>query len=461
MAIYRLELKNSTRAMGHQSANQYQYITRTGKYKIGPEKTLEELIAHGARSMPSWAEQNPRKYWKAADDFERKNARLASTVIVALPVELGEKPDQYVRLIEGWVDSAFPKMPCSWAIHAGKGNNPHAHIMVSARANDGVERPPEMWFRRAAVTLPSKKDGPHKEKLAPDPASGGAPKSKETYKLNRGYLVQLRASWAEHTNQILASNGLKVKVTHLSNEAQRNNYVVPPNTPNWLTHAREGWLDSQPEWKKNRILLQTARQIAQKTNRQRNILEAFRYLTTADPALVLAQEAGYWVGKLLAAGKRNGLRVGILEGFEWSSSTEIQHFVIPLGPGHKAENYYQLVSKGDWNITTTLQISPERVDLLKQAQSLQEQKLILLPYSQIEKMPIPVWNTKQHWGPETWKVINGRADGKQSLICCTSGVRAGDVFVLNSNRSLSLGITLQFDKPQDLKKQREADEYER
>ena len=38
--------------------------------------------------MPEWAEEDPRSYWKAADEHERVNGRLFREVEFALPREL-------------------------------------------------------------------------------------------------------------------------------------------------------------------------------------------------------------------------------------------------------------------------------------------------------------------------------------------------------------------------------------
>ena len=42
-------------------------------------------------NMPEWAEDDPRKYWAAADAGERANGRLYREVEFALPRELNER----------------------------------------------------------------------------------------------------------------------------------------------------------------------------------------------------------------------------------------------------------------------------------------------------------------------------------------------------------------------------------
>ena len=46
------------------------------------------------------------------------------------------------------------RLPYTLAIHAGRDadgqeHNPHAHLMISERQNDGIERAREQWFARA------------------------------------------------------------------------------------------------------------------------------------------------------------------------------------------------------------------------------------------------------------------------------------------------------------------------
>ncbi|MDO1890685.1 MobA/MobL family protein, partial [Escherichia coli] len=71
---------------------------------------------------------------------------------IALPREL--TPEQRLELGPDFVrQEAVERRACSFAIHnpiasiAG-GEKPHAHLMMSQRVNDGIERTPEQYFRR-------------------------------------------------------------------------------------------------------------------------------------------------------------------------------------------------------------------------------------------------------------------------------------------------------------------------
>ena len=48
------------------------------------------------------------------------------------------------------------RLPYTLAVHRGKGENPHAHLMISERANDGIERSREQWFKRHNAKAPEK-----------------------------------------------------------------------------------------------------------------------------------------------------------------------------------------------------------------------------------------------------------------------------------------------------------------
>ena len=158
--------------------------------------------------MPSWAENDPREYWDAGDLFERAHGRLYLSADFALPRDL-EQEDQ-VALAHAFAQelTADERLPYTLAVHAGhdadgREHNPHAHLMVSERRNDGVERSREQWFRRANSTHPDR---------------GGAPKSRTFH--GREWMEHARERWAELTNATLERCGRYERVDHRSYERQ-------------------------------------------------------------------------------------------------------------------------------------------------------------------------------------------------------------------------------------------------
>ena len=90
-------------------------IKREGRY----EKDGEELEHKEHGNMPEWAEDDPGKYWEAADEHERANGRLYSEVQFALPKELG---DAERRELAGEFAERVcfqERLPYTLAIHRG------------------------------------------------------------------------------------------------------------------------------------------------------------------------------------------------------------------------------------------------------------------------------------------------------------------------------------------------------
>lgn len=95
------------------------------------------------------------------------------------------------------------KHPYTFALHEGKGRNPHAHIFISERGNDGVQRTREQYFRRANSAHPER---------------GGAPKNRDFQQ--RAWLANTRRAWAERTNHQLEQEGRTHRIDHRSYEEQ-------------------------------------------------------------------------------------------------------------------------------------------------------------------------------------------------------------------------------------------------
>ena len=93
--------------------------------------------------MPGWAEEDPHAYWEAADAHERANGRLFREVEFALPTELDEGERRELALEFAQSLTAGERLPYTLAIHRGRGENPHCHLVISERSNDGLERTAE------------------------------------------------------------------------------------------------------------------------------------------------------------------------------------------------------------------------------------------------------------------------------------------------------------------------------
>ena len=201
MAVFHLKVSVGSRAGGQSARAKADYIEREGRY----ERDREELEHKEHENMPEWAEDDPRSYWEAADEHERANGSLFREITFALPKELNEGQRQELasgfakRLTEG------ERLPYTLAIHRGDGENPHAHLMISERANDGIERSREQWFRRYNRQAPEK---------------GGAKKSRAM--MSREWVKDTREAWARGTNQALERAGRGERIDHRSLAERRD-----------------------------------------------------------------------------------------------------------------------------------------------------------------------------------------------------------------------------------------------
>jgi len=204
MAIYHLSVRGGTRAKGSVAARKHDYLQRENQYERQPDR----CIYRESGNMPGWAEENPRDYWRAADQYERANGRLYVEVETALPRELEQEKQLELAREFARELTREGNLPYTLAVHEGRGedgrsNNPHAHVMISERQNDGIEREKEQWFRRA-----------NRE----EPERGGAPKTRE---FHGGHQIEaVRERWARELNHTLEREGYRERVDHRSLEAQ-------------------------------------------------------------------------------------------------------------------------------------------------------------------------------------------------------------------------------------------------
>jgi len=201
-AIYHFNARSGTRSSGHSARAAAAYIQREAEYGRDRE-TADELLYTESGHMPAWADGDPTSYWDAADLHERANGRLFKRLEFALPTALSTAEQRELAVGFAHHVTDGEQLPYTLAIHAGEGTNPHCHLLISERTNDGLERSPEQWFRRYN---------------AAEPEQGGARKT--TALRPRAWLMETREAWAEQANQALAEAGYELRIDHRSYAAQ-------------------------------------------------------------------------------------------------------------------------------------------------------------------------------------------------------------------------------------------------
>jgi len=193
LAIYHFSVKTIGRNQGRSATGAAAY--RAGE-KIADERsglvhdyTRKNGIDHTEILAPEFAPDwvyDRSILWNIVELCEkRKDARLCREIDVALPVEL--TPEQSRDLVKEFVQDQFVKngMVSDLAIHHAKGENPHAHILLTTRniTPDGFGQKNTDWNKKE-------------------------------------HLSSWRVSWQDHANKALERSGHEARIDHRTLKAQ-------------------------------------------------------------------------------------------------------------------------------------------------------------------------------------------------------------------------------------------------
>lgn len=202
MAIYHLNVRRVSKAKGQSAIAKSNYINRDDKYS----SRFDDLRFLQSGNMPNFAQNNPSLFWESADIYERSNARVCTEIEFALPRELNLEQQQILvnEFIKQTIDNDKHKLPYSFAIHNDhENNNPHCHLIFSERHQDGIDRTPEQFFKRANSKALEQ---------------GGAMKSK--YANAREFVQDVRTTWRKLANQHLEKHGIDSRIDERTLKAQ-------------------------------------------------------------------------------------------------------------------------------------------------------------------------------------------------------------------------------------------------
>ena len=184
-AIYHMKVRTGSRGGGQSARACAAYIEREEEYSREADKAAELVYTESPATCPRG--QTPRRARSRIGMRRTCTSAATGGCIRALKLRLplALDPDQQRDLAVQFAHSLTDadQLPYTLAIHAGKGENPHCHLMISERENDQLERSPEHWFKRYN---------------AAEPEAGGAQKS--TALKPKEWLLETRAAWAAQTN---------------------------------------------------------------------------------------------------------------------------------------------------------------------------------------------------------------------------------------------------------------------
>lgn len=205
------------------AASHVEYINREKAF------TKRGGCVYQAHRLPSWAEDSPITFFKAADRYTPKDIRRYKEIEFALPNELTLEQD--IELIQAFIKKNLPDNYYTYAIHDKIGamtdgtHNTHVHLMFSPRIIDDVEKKKER-NRSAFFSEKLRKDA--KDQSEENRRANGAPIDRKWSK--RSFFPQVRASFAEITNDILKKYGFQARVDHRSLKAQRQEALANGDT---------------------------------------------------------------------------------------------------------------------------------------------------------------------------------------------------------------------------------------
>jgi uncharacterized small protein (DUF1192 family) len=217
----------------NQTESKLEYINRDGHFK--DTKKSEDLQYKESGNLPLWAENDPNKFWDAAEVFERSNGTVFRLLEFALPNEL--TLEQQKEMIAAFIQEVLPNNAYSYAIHKNKAtldpdfDQPHVHLMFSERLNDGINRTMDRYFMRYNSKHPEK---------------GGAKKDRAwagTDQQRRKHLKEVRATFATIQNKYLEKYNHAARVDHRTLKEQKDEALAVGD----MAKAIE--LDRRPETK--------------------------------------------------------------------------------------------------------------------------------------------------------------------------------------------------------------------
>lgn len=179
------------------------YVARQGQFR-----DRDDLVSVEFGNLPPWAGDNPFYYFGEADKYERANGAVYREHVIALPSELNA--EQKRELVGKLVQEVAGDAPYLCAVHANKSSlegadNDHAHVMISDRVDDGIDRSPQEYFMRANPL--------HPELGGCKKRSGGKP----PWELG-AELTKVKKRSAELQNEALRKADVDARVDHRSHK---------------------------------------------------------------------------------------------------------------------------------------------------------------------------------------------------------------------------------------------------
>jgi len=211
-------LENIEESQKQQSAVSHaEYINRERAYEH-----RGGCIFHAHR-LPKWAQDDPKNFFQAAEEYEAVGNRRYREIEFALPNEL-KTVEQYRQIIDAFIAKHLSDHYYAYAIHNKIGmmsegqHHPHVHIMFSERQIDDVKQKQEREAK-SFFLYPARKKKDGSEPSFEEKWKRDAPKARKW--ADKNFLTELRADFAQIQNEVLSRNNFSIRVDHRTLKAQK------------------------------------------------------------------------------------------------------------------------------------------------------------------------------------------------------------------------------------------------
>jgi hypothetical protein len=167
MAVLRFR-RTVYKSGGQQATDRVSYITRQPVRDLSAATQQVRYISEGredclftrSKHLPAWADGKPHVFFRAAETYERANGIAFEEWKIALPQELSHRDN--MALTHDLIDViAGDALPITYAFHDprtmdGHGQQPHLHLLLSSRRQDGLPRTAAQYFRRYNAQHPER-----------------------------------------------------------------------------------------------------------------------------------------------------------------------------------------------------------------------------------------------------------------------------------------------------------------
>lgn len=174
----------------------------------------QDLIYHEVM-LPDYAPDtfhNSEVLWNSVEKVEKaRNARLARTLIIALPKELDH--DTQIRMVRQYIQEYFVQhgMCADVSIHDKDDGNPHAHVMLTTRS---ISHDGEWMYKQHRNYLLDENGNRIRDPVTHKYKLGRSIKTNDWDAPER--IEEWRRGWAETCQEFFRKNGIKKEITHKS-----------------------------------------------------------------------------------------------------------------------------------------------------------------------------------------------------------------------------------------------------